>query len=162
MKPRKLYAAVLLIRGAILAVGTPMYLGYTVPRLTGYLLHWNLLVWQAVPYVLCGVLWLPRSTPIAVRVANLLAGMMLLATIVLYVPMWMDPSRLTGDLVGLRFVFISMVEGTVLLAVSCVVLVGLWLRSPRPRMNRYLFEVGWPPLGPRVGASDDSPKSTAV
>jgi hypothetical protein len=131
MNRRRLYAAALLSCGFAIALGTPAYLGYTVPHLRGYLLHRELLIWQAAPYLLCAALWLPWRAPVAATSAFVLAVVMLLATIALYVPMLVSPRLLGGDMVGLSFMLVSVVASAAIGVISLLIVMVIWLRSHR-------------------------------
>jgi hypothetical protein len=125
----KCYAGGLLLAGLTLAVGTPIYLGLAAPRLSVYLLNPVILLCQPVPYLVCAGLWLPWRALAAARIALVLAGLLLLAALVLYVPMLWAPGAQGGDMIGFAFMLISTVTTLGLLVGSAVAAVGLWLRG---------------------------------
>lgn len=125
--PRRSAIGLLLV-GLVLALGTPITIALAAPHLAGYLLHPTILVGQAVPYVLCGVLWLPWRAPTAAMSAFLFAALMLLAAVVLYLPMLWAPGANGGDMIGLAFLMISAVTTAVLLLGSALTGLVLLLR----------------------------------
>jgi len=124
----KRYAAGLLLAGLVLAVGTPIYLGLAAPHLSVYLLNPFILLSQPVPYLACAGLWLPWRVPAAAKIALILAGLLLLAALVLYVPMLWAPGAQGGDMVGFAFILISTVTTLALLVGSAIAALALWLR----------------------------------
>jgi hypothetical protein len=136
--PRRL-AAALLLAGAVLAVGTPGYLAHAAPNLAGYLLHPALFLGQLVPYLLGAALWLPWRAPAPATAAAILAGLVLLATVILYGPMLWSPATHGGDMIGLAFVAIAAGMTAGVLVASAVAAIVLWMRrraaqrqGPRP------------------------------
>jgi hypothetical protein len=118
MNPTKASAAGLLAGGLALAVGTPVYLARAEPDLAGYLMHPQLLLLQAVPYLLCAGLWLPWPAPSVGTAALVLSGLLLLGAALVYVPMLLDPRSVGGDMVGLGFLAIAAVTTAALAAAS--------------------------------------------
>ena len=116
--------AALLLGGVLLASGVPGLLGYTVPRLNAITLRDpRLLVWQMLPYVLCGALWLPLRGRFAERAGRVVATVLLGVSVAIYVPMLLHPSWISGDMVGLAFIILT-------LSVSAgviVVTLGVWI-----------------------------------
>ena len=123
----KRYAAGLLLAGLLLAVGTPVYVGLAAPHLSVYLLNPFILLAQPVPYLACAGLWLPWRTPAAAKIALILAGLLLLAALVLYLPMLWAPGARGGDMVGFAFVLISAMTTLALFVGSALAALGLWL-----------------------------------
>jgi len=136
--PRRL-AAALLLAGAVLAGGTPRYVAHAAPNLAGYLLHPALFLGQLAPFLLCAALWLPWRAPAPAAAAALLAGLLLLATVILYGPMLWSPAAHGGDMIGLAFVAIAAGLTAGVLVVPAVAGLVLWMRrraaqrqGPRP------------------------------
>lgn len=125
----KRYAVGLLLCGAVLAVGTPVYVAYAEPGLKGYLLHPAILLVQLAPYLLCAVLWLPWRKPRAASTALTLAALLLLVAVLLYLPMLWAPGARGGDMIGLAFAAISAATTVGLLLGSAVALAAPWLRA---------------------------------
>ena len=128
---RMKHAAGLLLFGLVLAVGTPLYLGLAAPRLSVYLLNPVILLGQAVPYVVCAGLWLPWRVPATTKAALVLAGLLLTAALVLYLPMLWTPGGQGGDMIGLTFILISIATTLALFLGSGIA--ALWLRVRRRR-----------------------------
>jgi len=124
----KRYAGGLLLAGLVLAVGTPIYLGLAAPHLSVYLLNPFILLGQPVPYLACAGLWLPWRAPAAARIALILAGLLLLAALVLYLPMLWAPGARGGDMIGFAFILISTVTTLALFVGSAMAALGLWVR----------------------------------
>jgi hypothetical protein len=124
----KRYAGGLLLAGLTLAVGTPVYLGLAAPHLSVYLLNPFILLCQPVPYLLCAGLWLPWRALAAARIALILAGLLLLAALVLYLPMLWAPGAQGGDMIGFAFILIATVTSLGVLVGSAIAALGLWLR----------------------------------
>jgi predicted MFS family arabinose efflux permease len=117
-------AALFLLGGVLLASGVPALLGYTVPRLNAITLRDpRLLVWQMLPYLLCGALWLPWHGRFAERAGRIVAGVLLGVSVAIYVPLLLHPGWISGDMVGLAFIILT-------LSVSAgvvVVTLGVWI-----------------------------------
>jgi hypothetical protein len=128
MNPRKASAAGLLAGGLALAVGTPVYLTQAEPDLAGYLMHPELLLAQAVPYLLCAGLWLPWRNPSVATTALALSGLLLLVALLLYVPMLLRPRSVGGDMVGLGFLMIAGVTTAAVAVASLGAFGFLWWR----------------------------------
>ena len=131
MTPRKTSAG-LLAGGLALAVGTPVYLTRAEPDLAGYLMHPELLLSQAVPYLLCAGLWLPWRSPSVAPTALAFSGLLLLASLLLYVPMLVQPQSVGGDMVGLGFLLIAGVTTAAVAVASLGTLGLLWWRRRHP------------------------------
>jgi hypothetical protein len=125
----KRYAAGLLLAGLVLAVGTPVFVGLAAPHLSVYVLNPFILLGQPVPYVACAGLWLPWRSPAAAKIALILAGLLLLAALVLYVPMLWAPGAQGGDMIGFAFILVSIVTTLALFVGSAIAALGLWLRA---------------------------------
>lgn len=110
----------LLAGGVILGVGTPLYLGYVEPSVAGYLLHPVILIGQALPYVLCGVLWLPSRSRETTLAAVIVSGLLLLSGVILYGPILWTAGAHGGDMIGLTFLAVSLGLTAVLLLGSAV------------------------------------------
>jgi hypothetical protein len=123
----KRYAGGLLLAGLVLAVGTPIYLGLAAPHLSVYLLNPFILLCQPVPYLACAGLWLPWRARAAARIALILAGLLLLAALVLTYPCsgrqalraGHDRFRLHSHLYG---------DHSGLFLASAIAALSLWLR----------------------------------
>ena len=122
---------VLLLAGLLLAVGTPVWLAYAL-GLEVYLLHPVILVLQAAPYLLAGALWLPRRTQPASSIGQWVAGALLAAALLLYVPMLtgLGP-RLGGDMVALLFAGIDAVTALAVLLAAAIAHAALYVRRRR-------------------------------
>jgi hypothetical protein len=131
MMRAKRYAGGLLLAGLTLAVGTPIYLGLAAPHLSVYLLNPFILLCQPVPYLVCAGLWLPWRALAAARIALILAGLLLLAALVLYLPMLRAPGAQGGDMIGFAFILISTVTSLAVLLGSAIAALGLWLHVRR-------------------------------
>lgn len=123
-------AAVLLLAGGVLAVGTPVWIAYASPDMAGYLLHPQILLWQAMPYVLCAALWLPWKSRPAARAAGILSAVLLLVSMVLHLPMWLAPGSQGGDMIGLTFVAVSLGTTACVLVGSAIGAVAIGARRP--------------------------------
>jgi len=127
MNTRKRYAAAFLLAGLTLALATPLLLGRAESHLGPYLLQWELFLCQTVPYLLCAALWLPWRGPLAAQAAPVVAGLLLLAAAIVYLPMLLAPRLLGGDMVGLLFLLISVVTtaGVIVVSVLAVIITRL-------------------------------------
>ena len=107
-----------------LAAGVPLLLGCTSKRLnTITLRNPGLALWQLIPYVLCGALWLPWRGAFARNDARAVAAVLFAVSGVIYLPMLVHQEWLSGDMVGLGFIILT-------LAVSAGVLLltlGIWV-----------------------------------
>ena len=133
MNRRKASAAGLLAGGLALAVGTPVYLTQAEPDLAGYLMHPELLLVQAGPYLLCAGLWLPWRNPPVATTALALSGLLLLAALLLYVPMLLRPRSVGGDMVGLGFLLIAGVTTAAVAVASLGAFGFLWWQRRHSR-----------------------------
>ena len=129
----KKYALGCLIAGLALAMAAPAYVALAVPDRAGYLLHPALFLLQPVPYVLCGALWLPRRDPAAATTALVLAVVLLLSTVIAYVPMMWTPAARGGDMMGIMYVALSAAMTVAVLVGSAVAFLVIWLRRHRNR-----------------------------
>jgi hypothetical protein len=126
-------AAVLLLAGGVLALGTPVWIAYASPDLSGSLLNPQILLWQAMPYVLCAALWLPWTSRPAARAACILSAVLLLLSMVLHVPMWLAAGSQGGDMIGLAFVAVSLGTTACVLVGSAIGAVVIGLPKMRSR-----------------------------
>ena len=126
--PRR-HAAAFLIAGFVLAVGTPVYVSRAAPHLAGYLMHPTLFLLQATPYVVCAVIWLPWRTRSAAISALALAGLLFLASLMVYLPILLAPRKQGGDMIGLAYVLIAGAMTGGVLVGSAVAGMVLWLRA---------------------------------
>lgn len=126
--PRR-HAAALLIAGLVLAVGAPVYVGRAAPHLAGYLMHPTLFLLQATPYVVCAVVWLPWRTRSAGISALALAGLLFLASLMVYLPILLAPGKQGGDMIGLAYVLIAGTMTGGVLVGSAVAGMVLWIRA---------------------------------
>lgn len=118
----------LLLGALTLAVGTPGYLAVADPELRGYLLHPAIFIVQAAPYLVAGMFWLPFRTKPATTVAQWVAGALLLAACLLYVPMLTGFVPMGGDMVGLAFVAITVATISAITVVTVVAWGLLYVR----------------------------------
>lgn len=121
----------LLLAALVLAVGTPGFLALARDDLRGYLLHPAIFVMQATPYLLAGAFWLPFRTKPATTVAQWIAGALLLAALLLYLPMVTGLLPTGGDMVGLTFVAITVVTISAIAVVTVVAWGLLYVRRRR-------------------------------
>ena len=91
-------------------------------------MHPAITVVQTLPYVLCATLWLPWRVPEAATAAVVLAALLLVASLLVYTPMLLDPQALSGDMIGLAFVAISIAMIGGLLVASALAWFILWRR----------------------------------
>lgn len=123
----------LLLGGLLLSVGTPVYLALSHPGVAGYLLHPMIFAAQVLPYALAAGLWLPWSSPRAGSMGQALAGLLLLAALLLYVPMLTGLWATGGDMIGLGFFLIAICTAASILLVTLAAFGALWLRGRAPR-----------------------------
>jgi hypothetical protein len=123
--PVRRLTGALLVGGLALAVATPAYVAFAAPSLAGYLLHPPLLLLQAVPHVLCGALWLPRRAPAPARAGFVVSTLLLVATLIAYVPMIVTAGRHGGDMIALAYVAVSGALTVGVLASTAVALIVL-------------------------------------
>ena len=116
-----------LLGGLALTLVTPAYVAHAAPHLAGYLLHPTLFAVQVVPYLLCGVLWLPWRSGQAATTAFVLSLLLLLAAVIVYAPILWAPGARGGDMVGLAYVAISAAMTIAVLLASAAALLVLWL-----------------------------------
>lgn len=124
-----------LLVGLALALFTPAYVVYAAPGLAGYLLHAELFLGQALPYLLCGALWLPWRSPSTAKAAFILSLLLLLASLAAYVPILWQPTGRGGDMVALAYVAISAALIVGVLLGSVVALLVIWVHG-RSRRGR--------------------------
>jgi hypothetical protein len=117
--------------GLALALGVPTYLALSSPRLSGMLGQRVLLLWQPVPYLVCGALWLPWGSDRAARAGRGLAGLLFAVSLALYGSMLLRPERLSGDMVGLGFILIGLVLTGGVVVLSFLVRMAWWVKSRR-------------------------------
>jgi hypothetical protein len=103
-------ATSLLVTGAAIAVFTSMYLSSRYGVEIGWKDEIALSGLQALPYIMCGALWLPRRSDAAKVGALQLATALMLCALLLYVPMLVHPNSQRGDMSVLDWVLISGVE----------------------------------------------------
>lgn len=96
----------LLVAGLALAVATPLSLAVT-SGLGAYLLHPAVFAAQACPFLLAGLLWLPRRNPTEILIGQWVARLLLIAAALLYLPMITGLMPMGGDMVALAFVAID-------------------------------------------------------
>ena len=109
-------------------MGTPVYLAHAAPHLSIYLRHPVILLGQAVPYVVCAAIWLPRRAPTAAVSGLILAALLFLAALVLYLPMLVAPGKHGGDMIGLAFILIALDTTAGVVLGSAIAGLVLWLR----------------------------------
>jgi hypothetical protein len=128
MTPQKRVAAVFLLVGLLLSVGTPLWLSYRIEFLATYLMHPAVLAMQAVPYLLCAGLWLPWKARETGAPALVLSGLLLLGSAVFNLPMVVEPGRAAGDMISLAFMGVTLGATLVLLAGSLPWAMFIWWR----------------------------------
>lgn len=121
----------LLLSGVILAVGTPLFLTWHRRDLRGYLLHPVLVAIEALPYLLGAALWVPWRDEGALRVGRRLAGLLLLASAAIHVPLLAGMMPLGGDMVGLGFAAVGLGSSVGVLLCSAICYGFRWVRKRR-------------------------------
>jgi len=122
----------LLLAGLLLAVGTPGLVGLVRPGVRFYLLQPPILLWQAIPYLLAGALWLPFRSPPGTTIGRRLAGLLLLTAGLLHVPMLIGIFPLGGDMVGMVFVYATILT-TLAIVVTTLIAYGVLYLGRRKR-----------------------------
>lgn len=128
MPRTKRYAGGLLLGGLILAVATPAYVAHAAPYLAGALNHPVVLAAQAVPYVVCGALWLPCRDARSGAIALVFTALLLIAAITIYAPKLSAPGARVSDMASLDYFGVSMALTVGVLLGSAAVFVILRLR----------------------------------
>jgi len=120
MNQLKRYAALLLLAAMTLAVSTPAYLILVRPNSAIY--HRNLYVFasQVIPYAVCAVLWLPARSPSAPKIAFGLSTTLFVAACLLYVPVFVNPDIVGGDMVFLGYIAVCLVTTAAVVAISMI------------------------------------------
>src|SRR5262245_21737921 len=128
MNQLKRYAALLLLGAMTLALMTPVYLIYVRPSSAVY--HRNLFVFacQIIPYAVCAVLWLPAQTASAPKIALGLSTALFVAACLLYVPVFMHPDWVGGDMVGLGYILVCLVTTAAVVAISIIAVTVVAIR----------------------------------
>jgi len=124
----KRYAALLLLGAMTLALMTPAYLIHVRPSSAVY--HRNAFVFasQVIPYVVCAVLWLPASSASAPKIALGLSTALFVAACLLYVPVFMHPELVGGDMVGLGYILVCLVTTAAVVAISIIAVIVVAIR----------------------------------
>ena len=131
MHPMKRYAAGLLVGAMVLALLTPWYIPIAVPGTRVYHRNGFVLVTQTLPYLLCAALWLPWKHPSTPKVAFRLSLLLFVAACLLYVPIFIDPRMVGGDMVGLGYILVCLVTTGAVLAISLITFGVLFVRGVR-------------------------------
>lgn len=135
MSHTRSYALGLLAGGVAIAVATPAYVGYVDPYLAGALHHPVVLMATAVPYVLLALLWLPRRDRRSGIAAVVLSALLLVISIVLYVPMLWAPASSANDMASIYYIGVSTALVVwVLLGSGVAVAISRW-QSVRKHMH---------------------------
>lgn len=126
MHQLKRYAAALLLGGMTLALGVPAYLILVRPSSAVY--HRNLVVvaCQVLPYAVAAAIWLPARTPGAPRIALGVSTLLFVVACFLYVPVYVKPELVGGDMVGLGYILVCLATIAGILAISIVAFVVEW------------------------------------
>ena len=124
----KRYAALLLLGAMTLALMTPAYLIHVRPGSAVY--HRNPFVFasQVIPYAVCAVLWLPAPTASAPKIAVGLSTALFVAACLLYVPVFMHPELVGGDMVGLGYILVCLVTTAAVVAISIIAVIVVAIR----------------------------------
>lgn len=125
---QKRHAAALLLGAMTLALMTPAYLIHVRPSSAVY--HRNLFVvaCQIIPYAVCAVLWLPARFAGASKIAFGLSAALFTAACLLYVPVFVHPAMVGGDMVGLGYILVCLVTTTAVLAISVIAWITVAIR----------------------------------
>ena len=128
MNQQKRHAAALLLGAMTLALMTPAYLIHVRPSSAVY--HRNLFVFacQIIPYAVCAVLWLPARFAEASKIAFGLSAALFAAACLLYVPVFVHPGMVGGDMVGLGYILVCIVTTAAVVAISIVALITVAVR----------------------------------
>lgn len=111
LKHPKRFTVCALLGGLVLAVGTASYAEHAVCGTASSLLHVPALFRvQLLTYLLCAALWLPWRAHRAATVGAVVSGLLLVATVALYVPVLWRPDAF-GFCEGFSFVGIIAVYG---------------------------------------------------
>jgi hypothetical protein len=116
----KRYAALFLLGAMTLALMTPAYLIHVRPGSAVY--HRNPYVFasQVIPYAVCAALWLPVRTASAAKIAFGLSTALFVAACLLYVPIFLHPELVGGDMVGLGYILVCLVTTAAVVAISII------------------------------------------
>jgi hypothetical protein len=137
MHQLKRYAAALLLGAMALAVGVPAYLILVRPSSAVYHRHLVVFACQVLPYAVAAGIWLPARTPAAPRIAFGLSTLLFVVACILYVPVYVKPSLVSGDMVGLAYIFVCLATIAGILAISLVAFgVEWWTGRTRRRAQR--------------------------
>ena len=123
--PVKLRAATWLVVATALAVLTPLYVAWAAPMEAIYHRSGMVLLLQATPYAVCALLWLPASSPGAMKVFLRLSIVLFVAACALNAPWLLHPGP-AGDMVGLGYILICIVMTTAIVAISIIAYAALW------------------------------------
>ena len=124
----KRYAALLLLGAMTLALMTPAYLIHVRPGSAVY--HRNPFVFasQVIPYAVCAVLWLPAHGASAPKIALGLSTALFVAACLLYVPVFLHPELVGGDMVGLGYILVCLVTTAAVVAISIIAVITVVIR----------------------------------
>ena len=128
MNELKRNAALLLLAAMTLAVLVPAYLILVRPNSAIY--HRNLFVFasQVIPYAVCAAIWLPSRNPSAPKIAFGLSTALFVAACLLYVPVYVNPDLVGGDMVGLGYIAVCVVTTAAVLAISIIAFLTVAIR----------------------------------
>ena len=128
MSQQKRYAAALLLGAMTLALMTPAYLIHVRPSSAVY--HRNLFVFasQVIPYAVCAALWLPARGATASKIAFWLSAALFVAACLLYIPVFVHPELVGGDMVGLAYILVCLVTTAAVVAISIVAVITVLIR----------------------------------
>jgi len=101
------------------ALATPAYLIHVRPGSAVY--HRNLFVFasQVIPYAVCAALWLPSRNASAPKIAFGLSTALFVAACLLYVPVFVHPEIVGGDM-SLGYILVCLVTTAAVVAISFV------------------------------------------
>ena len=132
MRNSRLIAGSLLIVGAGIAVSAPAYLMHARPSVAGYLAHRDLFAYLFLPYGLCALLWLPWRSNFARVTSVYLAGVLLVGTVLVNLPIFLNAESQGGDMVGMAFWLESMFASAALVVLSALIgLVRIFHKASR-------------------------------
>jgi len=125
---QKRYAAALLLGAMTLALMTPVYLIHVRPSSAIY--HRNVFVFacQIIPYAVCAALWLPARGPTASKIGFGLSAALFVAACLLYIPVFVHPEFVGGDMVGLGYILVCLVTTAAVIAISIIAVITVVIR----------------------------------
>ena len=125
------WTAGLLTGALVLAVATPSYLVYSRPSVAGYLLHPSVFAFQALPYGVAAVLWVPSWSWRSDKASVILAALLVATSLVAYIPVLWAPGQWGGDMIAVGFLAMSGALTGGVLALSALTALAFWLQRKR-------------------------------